>query len=69
MIYQLNSSIADYGILITPSIKQMKKNMNLFDNNIQVGDMLVKIDSGECIWELDQKMRSSDMGLIRINLD
>ena len=27
---------------------------------------MVKIDSGECIWEFAQKMRSSDMGLIRI---
>ena len=30
---------------------------------------MVKIDSGECKWEFAQKMRSSDMGLIRINLD
>ena len=30
---------------------------------------MVNIDSGECIWEFAQKMRSSDMGLIRINLD
>ena len=29
----------------------------------------MKIDSGECIWEFAQKMRSSDMGLIRISLD
>ena len=29
---------------------------------------MVKIDSGECIWEFAQKMRSSDMGLIRISL-
>ena len=29
---------------------------------------MVKIDSGECIWEFAQKMQSSDMGLIRINL-
>jgi len=27
---------------------------------------MVKIDSGECIWEFAQKMRSSDMGLMRI---
>ena len=27
---------------------------------------MVKTDSGECIWEFAQKMRSSDMGLMRI---
>ena len=46
--------------------------MKLFDNNIQFRDTflaMVKIDSGECIWEFAQKMRSSDMGLMRINLD
>ena len=30
---------------------------------------MVKIDSGECIWEFAQKMQSSDMGLIQINPD